>query len=214
MSTSPNTERAHNSRRLGEVYTSTPNNTRFRWLLRQSRPVASELTAVHESASGLEEGFRVSVSIRSGVQVSGFRFKPDQLTLSLETGANTGLPMISREVVNEREATRLKVYLQEAVRLGALTQGMADQSWALWKQLHSAMDGELEVPSAMPGPNNELMYTWRHGDHYGELEIFPDDRAEFFYKNRLTGELWDADYTVGNPVPDLVLGKLRLFTSA
>ena len=58
------------------------------------------------------------------------------------------------------------------------------------------------------------MLTWRHSEHYFELEIFPQGTAEFFYKNRLTGELWESDYTVGDPIPQAVQDKLSLFTDA
>ncbi len=112
------------------------------------------------------------------------------------------------------QSQRLYNYFQAIVQSGILSQDMADISLEVWKKLRYAVRGCLEVPSAMPGPDNQLMYTWRHGDHYFELEIVPGGTAEFFYKNRLTGELWEFDYTVVDSVPQAVQDKLSLFTDA
>ena len=118
---------------------------------------------------------------------------------------------ISQEQVR---AQRLADYLQNVVQSGSLTQDMAELAWNVWNELHAVMDHVLRVPSACPGPDNQLMYTWRSGDHYLELEIFLAGPAEFFYKNRRTGELWEYDYTVGDPVPQAVKDKLHLFLYA
>jgi hypothetical protein len=45
-----------------------------------------------------------------------------------------------------------------------------------------------------------------------ELEIIPGQPAEFFYRDRESGELWAEDYAIGDPLPATAISKLKLFT--
>jgi hypothetical protein len=75
------------------------------------------------------------------------------------------------------------------------------------------MGNLLSVPDACPGPDGQLLYTWDHGDHHLELELFPDAPAEFFYENDTTGDVWEATYIVGKSVPAGAMDKLRILRS-
>ena len=109
-------------------------------------------------------------------------------------------------------AQRLGAYLEAVARAGKITDAVKRASCCVWMDLHGSMNNTLRVPSACPAPDSELMYTWRNGEHYLELEIFPEGPAEFFYKNRQTGELWEWEYDIGSPIPNEVKNKLSLFT--
>lgn len=79
--------------------------------------------------------------------------------------------------------------------------------WAVWEATGFA----LPVPAASSGPNGEMFYSWDRGRHHLELEIISRQPAEFFYRNRVTGELWGADYIIGDPIPVDAINKLKLF---
>lgn len=79
--------------------------------------------------------------------------------------------------------------------------------WAVWEATGFA----LPVPAASSGPDGEMFYSWDRGWHHLELEIIPGQPAEFFYRNRVTGELWGADYIIGDPIPVDAINKLKLF---
>ena len=109
-------------------------------------------------------------------------------------------------------AQRLHQYIEDAAASGRLTPPMAARTWNLWEMLYNVMNKRLRVPSACPGNDHDMMFTWRNGEHYLELEILPNAPAEFFYKNRRTGELWEHDYVFDTSLPQDVKDKLALFT--
>jgi hypothetical protein len=107
-------------------------------------------------------------------------------------------------------AQRLAYYLGKLARQGDLSDDTALLAWRAWNKLSEAF-GTLPVPDAAPGPNGELLYTWNTGEHHLELEIFADGSAELFYANRVSGDLWGSEYTIGGPFSDDVREKLRAF---
>jgi hypothetical protein len=56
-----------------------------------------------------------------------------------------------------------------------------------------------------------MFYSWDRGKHHMELEIIPGQPAQFFYRNRETGQLWGEDYTIGTAVPAEALQRFKLF---
>ena len=81
----------------------------------------------------------------------------------------------------------------------------ANKSWQVWLMLKENVD--LPAPSAATGPDGIMFYSWDKGEHHFEVEIFPDDSTEFFYRNRMTGEICgDTKLT------DQLLRKLNFFS--
>jgi hypothetical protein len=88
------------------------------------------------------------------------------------------------------------------------TASLATMAWHLiWK----ASDYTMPVPAACTGPDGKMFYSWDHGRHHLELEIIPGQDAEFFYRDRETGQLWGEDYRIGDPLPAEAVAKLRFF---
>jgi hypothetical protein len=102
-------------------------------------------------------------------------------------------------------------YLYDVVDQELVTQRLARLAWDAWSALSDSTGNLLSVPDACPGPDGQLLYTWDRGDHHLELELLPDAPAEFFYENDASGEVWEANYIVGEPVPAGAMDKLRLF---
>ena len=80
-----------------------------------------------------------------------------------------------------------------------------------WRLLWKASDFKIPVPSAGTGPDGEMFYAWNAGRHHLELEIIPGQPAEFFYRDRESGEFWGEDYETDKPLPAGVVSKLALF---
>lgn len=80
----------------------------------------------------------------------------------------------------------------------------------------------LEVPDCCPNNGSQgdfhIMFTWDKKEHYLECEIMNSGLIEFFYRNRLTKEVWGCDtyYTLTeagiNQKSNELLDKLQLFT--
>jgi hypothetical protein len=102
-------------------------------------------------------------------------------------------------------------YLDRITADNLVTAQMAGLAWDAWDKLSVAADNALPVPDAGPGPDGQILYTWDREEHHFELEILPASPAEFFYRNRNSGELWEWEYVIGQPIPADVLAKLRLF---
>ncbi len=113
--------------------------------------------------------------------------------------------------LTEAPTRRLQTYLRNLVHSGELSSETASLAWRTWNQLRKATSYALPVPDACPGPDNQLLYTWDNTEHHFEVEIFPEGTGEFFYRNRVSGQLWEAEYTVGQPVPQEIIDKLELF---
>jgi len=80
-----------------------------------------------------------------------------------------------------------------------------------WRIIWKASDYKMPVPSAGTGPDGEMFYAWNSGRHHLELEIIPGQPAEFFYRDRESGEFWGMDYDIGATLPAMIISKLTLF---
>ena len=107
---------------------------------------------------------------------------------------------------------RLADYLRDVRESGDISNDTGELAWTAWRILWEGMAKRLPVPDAAAGPNGELLYAWNEGEHHLELEIFPNAPAEFFYRNRSTGKLWERPYRVGDPVSMEVREHLSLFS--
>jgi len=92
-----------------------------------------------------------------------------------------------------------------------VTPGTASQAMKAWNAIWVASGGRMPIPAACTGPDGEMFYSWDRGRHHLELEIIPDQPAEFFYRDRETEQLWAEDYNIGGPLPAETIEKLRLF---
>jgi hypothetical protein len=110
-----------------------------------------------------------------------------------------------------RRVQGLVDYLYQIEDQELITPRLARLAWDAWTTLSNSLGNALSVPDACPGSDGELLYTWDRDEHHFELEVFPDAPAEFFYRNRTSGELWGCEYTLGEPVPCEALDRLRLF---
>jgi hypothetical protein len=61
----------------------------------------------------------------------------------------------------------------------------------------------LEVPDCCPNNGSSgdfyAMFTWDKDEHYLECEIFNTKEIGFFYRNRLTNEVWSWEYSIVPP---------------
>ncbi len=116
------------------------------------------------------------------------------------------------QVQQEKIASqRLQAYLQEKIRTGDLTMSTAILAARAWAGVWAKTKRRIPIPDACPGPNGQLLYCWDTSEHHLELEVFPSGDVEMFYRNRTSGELWEYEYVVGEPLPAAALRKLLLF---
>jgi hypothetical protein len=87
----------------------------------------------------------------------------------------------------------------------------AELARSAWQLIWQESGYRMPVPAACTGPDGEMFYSWDRGRHHLELEIIPGQPAEFFYRDRETGEFWGEEYTIHDPLPSKILARLTLF---
>ena len=106
-----------------------------------------------------------------------------------------------------------RLYINRLGESGLISRGLAKLALTIWWRLDASVHGtDLTIPDASPGPNGELLYTWKRGPHYLSLEMADGVAAEFFYQHRESGETWHHEHNPDEqPVPEEVVAKLGLF---
>lgn len=127
--------------------------------------------------------------------------------LRVDEGASTGNGHRSTDRV-----AGLFRYLADAASRKLIGPETNRRARSAWIQVWADTSRQMPVPDACPGPDGELLYTWDRDAHHLELEIPPEGPVEFFYRNRLTEELWEMDYRIDSPLPQGAREKLALFT--
>ncbi len=135
------------------------------------------------------------------------------------------LPAISETIANNTEENRLLAiltapsgtqklhhYLEAAIKTRDVEAKTATMAMKVWRVMSTLSSNKLPVPDAGVCPDGQLLYTWSKSEHHFELEIFPSGLGEFFYLNRLTDEMWDCEYNIGDSIPDEAKEKLNLFS--
>jgi hypothetical protein len=92
-----------------------------------------------------------------------------------------------------------------------ITRDTAKKARRAWWVAWEATGFALPIPAACTGPDGQLLYVWDRGRHHLELEIIPGQPAEWFYRDRQSGQLWGEDYRIGDPLPVGAVEKLRFF---
>ena len=124
------------------------------------------------------------------------QFPKERFRLVPLTSPETEKERNDAAVTEESPYDLLENYLGSLRETGAISPQTATLAWNAWKHISDENGKSLPEPDASSGPNGELLYTWDKGEHHLELELFADGRAEFFYRNRKTGKLWEAEYTL------------------
>jgi hypothetical protein len=88
---------------------------------------------------------------------------------------------------------------------------LAGRALATWGSILADTGGRMPTPSATPGEEGDLTFSWSTLGHYMELEFFDGRPTEFFYKNKGNGELVDLEYDESQPIPDIIIQKINLF---
>jgi hypothetical protein len=103
-----------------------------------------------------------------------------------------------------------RLYLQKIAREGEISQELRRSAWTMLLRILEEEE-DVDVPDAIPGVDGKLFYTWKSGEHYLDLEMFPDGETEFFYRNAQSGRLWNLSSRIDLPLPREAASKLRLF---
>jgi hypothetical protein len=150
--------------------------------------------------------FRVRVT-----NAGGGRSRPQQgLIPSLTQLANEPEPGCSASEMHQEHLDYLKRVSTDGTP-PPITKATAALARLAWAMIRKASDYRMPVPAACSGPDGQMFYSWDHGKHHLELEIIPGKAAEFFYRDRQSGELWGEDYLIGEPLSSEAIGKLKLF---
>lgn len=131
----------------------------------------------------------------------------------LRSGASPteGDQTAQKAVRQKSREQRLYVYLGGLRDTGKIDGYTAIVAWRMWRQLRRAAKDKVRVPNASASGEGQVLYTWNEEEHHLELEIFPDGKAEFFYRNRRTGKLWGHDLMEGEAIPQDIIQKATLF---
>jgi hypothetical protein len=81
----------------------------------------------------------------------------------------------------------------------AVTPATAELARRAWEQIRAATGNRMPVPAACTVPDGQIFYCWDHHRHHLELEIIPNEPADYFYRDRQTNEYWGEECTIRTP---------------
>ncbi len=67
----------------------------------------------------------------------------------------------------------------------------ANNALSAWKKTQNELP--ISVPDASYGPNGQVLLFWSKSAHYLEMEIESGGNIYSFYKNKITGDVWDSE---------------------
>lgn len=67
----------------------------------------------------------------------------------------------------------------------------------MWSKLCRTFQ-TVPIPQAGPLPDGGFQFVWDRGDHHLEIDVLPDAKLEWFYRNRKTGEVAGEDVDAGD----------------
>lgn len=113
----------------------------------------------------------------------------------------------------ERAAKVVEHYdwLEKQFKSGEITASMFARANQYSDLLLDPIKNKMPIPGAATGPDGEMFFGWDKGRHHLELELIPDQPAEWFYRDRETEEIWGEDQNDGDPLPAKVLELMPLF---
>jgi hypothetical protein len=82
---------------------------------------------------------------------------------------------------------QLHSYLNALVNEKIVSSPLASTAWRWWQNAEGQFVGQLPVPSAAPGPDGQILYTWDKGENHLEVEFCGAEPATLFHMNRITG---------------------------
>lgn len=92
--------------------------------------------------------------------------------------------------------------------LNRLSKPYAEIARRVWTSIAERVDN-IDVPQAGPTPDGGFQFVWDKGPHHIEVDAYPDGRLEWFYRNRLTGEVEGADEATSD-IPPTLAARLEL----
>ena len=91
--------------------------------------------------------------------------------------------------------SKLDSYLKILTNEKLVSDSLAGAAQRWWQQADSRFDGQLPVPSAAPGPDGQLLYSWDKDENHIEVEFLSCEPATLFHMNRITGDA--AEHVLG-----------------
>jgi hypothetical protein len=91
-----------------------------------------------------------------------------------------------RGTATQHVAQEWETYLQTLRHRDGIEPRLAAAVQAFWSQLTVALEQRPEIPIAGPTEQASFIVVWDHGRHHFEVEFFPGETAEWFYRDRQT----------------------------
>ena len=101
----------------------------------------------------------------------------------------------------------VRAYFDNAVERGYASRAACDRTIPFLEALFVALP---DAPLPDVGVSEkETLCTWNRAEHHLELEVFEEGAAEWFYRDRNSEALWEADWAQGESLPDGTAERLR-----
>lgn len=105
---------------------------------------------------------------------------------------------------------RIERYLDNASAEREISESTLGLAQRVLKLTQQPLLADLQIPDASYR-EGYFLFFWDKGKHHFEIEISPDNTVDFFYRNRLTGELWNQEQSSAVEFNSAILDKLLLF---
>jgi hypothetical protein len=82
----------------------------------------------------------------------------------------------------------------------------------LWGELKAQLGADLSPPLTQPTGDGAIQLAWDDGEHYLEIEVLPDARFHWYFRDRLTNQTAGTEQPVDRLPPELTQ-RLRLIAA-
>jgi hypothetical protein len=90
-----------------------------------------------------------------------------------------------------------------------LSEAHADAVRLRWRQLKSRVGATVTPPQVEGGDDGQVKLAWSRDHFYANLEIYPDNSVEWFFRDRLRNEHFGSTEGDRGPIAERLVTKLR-----
>jgi len=76
---------------------------------------------------------------------------------------------------------------------GSFSATQVQAVFRFWQSARQALGKLVSLPLTQPTVDGAIQLAWEKGQHYLQVDIYPDSMVEWFYRNRDTNELDGTD---------------------
>jgi hypothetical protein len=104
-------------------------------------------------------------------------------------------------------------YLKRMAAEGVVPGALSRRAAIVWHLAWISAAGQLPIPAAATFSSGPIEYHWEVGPHQLSVEIPVEGPCHWFYRNKITGEVWGGEGAANELSPGIISHLKRLVAS-